>query len=106
MSTLPPGERAGHPGPGSPEQAAADEMHTTTGDVRPLWTGLAAVLDAAGPADDVLDARTFAVGSPRLPALAEVATYARPSFPPGRPLAVGDLCSRIHADFSYVSEPG
>lgn len=32
MSTLPPGERAGHPGPGSPEQAAADEMHTTIGD--------------------------------------------------------------------------
>ncbi|MEK6442654.1 transglutaminase family protein [Pseudonocardia sp. T1-2H] len=58
-----------------------------------------------GTADDVLDARTFAVASPRLPALAEVAAYARPSFPPGRPLgeAVGDLCTRVHADFSYVS---
>jgi uncharacterized circularly permuted ATP-grasp superfamily protein len=50
VSTLPSGERAGHPGPGSPEHAAADEMRTATGDVRPLWTGLAGVLDAAGPA--------------------------------------------------------
>src|SRR5262249_8446230 len=34
---------------------------------------------------------------------AEVAAYARSSFPPGRPLveAVGDLTARIHADFTY-----
>jgi uncharacterized circularly permuted ATP-grasp superfamily protein len=50
VSTLPPGPRAGRPRPGSPEHAAADEMRTATGEVRPLWTGLAGVLGAAGPA--------------------------------------------------------
>jgi hypothetical protein len=62
------------------------------------------VLDAAGPADDVLDARTFAASAARAGGGRDV----RPAVVPGRPLgeAVGDLCSRIHADFSYVSEPG
>ena len=52
-----------------------------------------------------LDARSFALPSPQLPADAAVAAYAAPSFPPGRPLgeAAADLCRRIHADFSYVS---
>jgi transglutaminase-like putative cysteine protease len=36
----------------------------------------------------------------------ELAGYARPSFPPGRPLleAVGDFTARIHADFTFDPE--
>ena len=36
---------------------------------------------------------------------AEVAAYARPSFPPGRPVgdAAADLAGRIHRDFRYAS---
>ncbi|MCW0213998.1 MAG: transglutaminase family protein [Pseudonocardia sp.] len=76
-----------------PEPAPAERPWE---EVRDLLTGTSAA---------VLDARTFAVASPRLPALPEVAEYARPSFTPGRPLgeAVGDLCARIHRDFTYVS---
>ena len=62
------------------------------------------------PGDEVavarlLDARGFALPSPRLPSLAAVATYARPSFRPGRPVdeAAVDLIERIHRDFRYVS---
>lgn len=52
-----------------------------------------------------LDARPFALPSPRLPARPEVADYASASFPPGRPLgeAAADLCRRIHDDFTYVT---
>ena len=52
-----------------------------------------------------LDARTFTLPSPRLPAHAEVAEYARLSFPPGRPLADAaiDFTTRIYQDFRYVS---
>ena len=52
-----------------------------------------------------LDARTFTLPSPRLPAHAEVAAYARTSFPPGRPLADAaiDFTTRIYQDFRYVS---
>jgi transglutaminase-like putative cysteine protease len=52
-----------------------------------------------------LDARTFTLPSPRLPAHAEVAEYARMSFPPGRPIAEAaiDFTTRIHQDFRYVS---
>ncbi|GAA2887804.1 transglutaminase family protein [Pseudonocardia halophobica] len=52
-----------------------------------------------------LDARPFALPSPRLPAQPAVADYAAPSFPPGRPLgeAAADLCRRIHDDFAYVT---
>ncbi len=52
-----------------------------------------------------LDARTFTLPSPRLPAHAEVAEYARLSFPPGRPLADAaiDFTTRIYEDFRYVS---
>jgi transglutaminase-like putative cysteine protease len=36
----------------------------------------------------------------------EIAAYARPSFPPRRPLleAVGELVARIHADFTFDAE--
>jgi transglutaminase-like putative cysteine protease len=52
-----------------------------------------------------LDARTFTLPSPRLPAHAEVAEYARTSFPPGRPIAEAaiDFTTRIRQDFRYVS---
>ncbi len=52
-----------------------------------------------------LDARTFTLPSPRLPAHTEVAAYARRSFPAGRRIvdAAIDLSTRIHHDFRYVS---
>jgi transglutaminase-like putative cysteine protease len=48
----------------------------------------------------------FALPSPLVPDLEEVAAYAAGSFPPGRPIveAVAELSSRIHCDFTY--EPG
>ena len=53
----------------------------------------------------LLDARGYALPSPRLPVHAEVAAYARASFPAGRPVADAalDLCGRIHRDFRYAS---
>lgn len=50
--------------------------------------------------------REFLLGSPLVPALAELEQYAAPSFPPGRSMidAVTDLTSRLHADFTF--EPG
>jgi len=41
--------------------------------------------------------------SPLIKASAELATYARPSFPPGRPLleAIVELTQRIHEDFRF-----
>jgi transglutaminase-like putative cysteine protease len=53
----------------------------------------------------LLDARAYALPSPRLPVHAEVAEYARASFPAGRPVAEAavDLCGRIHRDFRYVT---
>jgi transglutaminase-like putative cysteine protease len=54
----------------------------------------------------VLDARQHALDSPYIAASAELAAYAEPSFPPGRPLieAVHDLMQRIHRDFSFDPE--
>jgi transglutaminase-like putative cysteine protease len=48
-------------------------------------------------------ARQFLYQSPRVCPSQALADYARPSFPPGRPLvqAVADLTARIHADFRY-----
>jgi transglutaminase-like putative cysteine protease len=70
----------------------------------PPWE---AVRDRLRGATDplLLDARAYALPSPRLPVHAEVAAYARASFPAGRPVAEAavDLCERIHRDFRYVS---
>lgn len=57
------------------------------------------------PAPELLDARSYALPSPRLPPHQDVTAYARASFPPGRPLveAAVDLSERIHRDFQYVS---
>jgi transglutaminase-like putative cysteine protease len=53
--------------------------------------------------DEVMD---FVFPSPQVPLLAEAQDYAAHSFPPGRPLseAALDLCSRIHADFTFDAE--
>jgi len=53
-----------------------------------------------------LQACGFAFESPRVELDAEVADYARPSFPLGRPILEGviDLVGRIHADFPYMPE--
>lgn len=54
---------------------------------------------AGGGAHDV----EFALESPLVPTSVLLADYARVSFLPGRPLfdAATELCSRIHADFTY-----
>lgn len=53
--------------------------------------------------DEVLDASQYLFASPHVPVTTELADYARPSFPPGRPLlsAVLDLTRRIHQDFQF-----
>jgi transglutaminase-like putative cysteine protease len=64
----------------------------------PTWE---AVRDALAPDD-----RQFALESPLVPRLDELADYAAASFTAGRPIveAVADLSARIHRDFAY--EPG
>lgn len=60
-----------------------------------------------GPSDaDGTLAGQFVLASPLIEPSAELAAYARLSFPPGRPIveAVADLAARIHAEFDY--EPG
>ncbi|MDF1553368.1 MAG: transglutaminase family protein [Deferrisomatales bacterium] len=51
----------------------------------------------------LIHARQFALESPAIPLSAELEAYARPSFPPARPLlaAVADLMGRIHTEFAY-----
>ncbi len=51
-------------------------------------------------------ASEFVFASPMVPRQSEFALYARPSFPPGRPVLVGalDLMHRMFADFSYESQ--
>ncbi|HQR59732.1 MAG TPA: transglutaminase family protein [Methylophilaceae bacterium] len=55
---------------------------------------------------EVLDARQYTLDSPFIAAGAELAAYANPSFPPGRPLveAVHDLMQCIHRDFIFDPE--
>jgi transglutaminase-like putative cysteine protease/uncharacterized alpha-E superfamily protein len=55
---------------------------------------------------EVREAARFVRGSALAPAAPELAAYAAPSFPPGRPMlqAVLDLSDRIHRDFRY--DPG
>ena len=66
--------------------------------------GLARDAIAAYDTVDLLEAFEFVFGSPYVGTAAPLADYARPSFPPGRPLldAVDDLSHRIHADFTYA----
>jgi transglutaminase-like putative cysteine protease len=57
--------------------------------------------DARDPA--TLDARIFAVPSPFVPPMPAATDYARPSFPPGRPVleAVAELMGRIFRELEY-----
>ena len=52
------------------------------------------------------EAAEFAFASPLIPMLPEATAYARPSFPPGRPVLDGllDLTRRIRQDFAF--QPG
>ncbi|MDY7099648.1 MAG: transglutaminase family protein [Actinomycetota bacterium] len=58
---------------------------------------------AAAAEPETIDAWQYTIPSPLVGALEEVADYAAPSFPPGRPLveATLDLVTRIHTDFEY-----
>jgi transglutaminase-like putative cysteine protease len=58
----------------------------------------------AGPDAETIFARQFTFDSPYVPRSAELASYAAPSFPAGRPLleAVLDLTERIYKDFEYL----
>ena len=73
-------------------------------DASPAWDTLAASLRyvARAPLQRVVE---YAMPSPFVPRLAELREYALPSFPPGRPVAMGalSLMHRIHADFRYES---
>jgi transglutaminase-like putative cysteine protease len=55
---------------------------------------------------DLLDAYAFVFDSPLARSSPGLRDYAATSFPAGRPLleAVGDLTTRIHADFTYDTE--
>jgi len=54
--------------------------------------------------DEALEATEFMFDSPYVSADPELAAFARPSFPAGRPVldAVDDLSRRIHTEFSYA----
>lgn len=68
----------------------------------PAWEDARAQVDAATTAETI-DAWQYTIPSPLVGVLDEIADYAAPSFPPGRPIveATLDLVSRIHADFEY-----
>lgn len=61
----------------------------------------------SGPPDEAsLEASEFLFDSPYASAAPALAEYARPSLPPGRPLAeaVRDLTRRIHSEFKYKAK--
>ncbi len=68
----------------------------------PPWEQVRAALEHDRSREG-LEARQFVFDSPYVRASSELAHYADPSFPPGRPLldAALDLMQRIHADFRY-----
>lgn len=53
---------------------------------------------------ECLDARQFALDSPRVPSSDTARAFAGESFPPGRPIAEGlaDLAHRIHGEFEFA----
>jgi len=68
------------------------------------WDGVFAHLEKSATRD-ALDILQFAFDSPFTQATADVASYARESFTPGRPVleAALELTGRIHRDFRYES---
>ena len=83
------------------EVAATLAPSPVVGASRP-WTDAGALLREMA-AEAALEARQFALDSPLVTASRELAAYAAPSFPSGRPLleAVFDLTQRIHREFAY-----
>ena len=79
-------------------------------EVSPVSRGIAweAARDllAAYPDAPTLEAFGFVFDSPLVSPYGELADFAAPSFPPGRPLieAARDLSSRIHAAFTYLPQ--
>lgn len=71
----------------------------------PPWEAVRDRLRSGAADEQLLEARGFALPSPRLPVLPAVADYAHDSFAPGRPVdeAAVDLIRRIHRDFRYVA---
>ena len=70
----------------------------------PSWEDAVALLTTDRSPDGLL-ARQCALASPLVPVEEGVAEFARPSFPPGRPLHEGviDLSHRIHSAFTFDS---
>lgn len=70
----------------------------------PPWDDLAGRLRyvAGAPYEPAVE---YAMPSPYVPRLAALREYARPSFPPGRPVAecALELMHRFHGDFTYAS---
>ncbi len=71
----------------------------------PPWEAVPSMIRAEH-GHDAMDALLCSVGSTLVGPSSELEAYARPSFPPGRPLfeAVADLTSRIHREFEF--DPG
>lgn len=59
-----------------------------------------------GTAAEDCEVRPFALDSPAVPLADALEEYARPSFPPQRPVLTGaaDLMARIHREFTYCPE--
>jgi transglutaminase-like putative cysteine protease len=70
-------------------------------DATPAWEDVSRAAYAGGRAG--YEAAEFLFDSPMAPALASAGDYARPSFPPGRPVlqALIDLNDRIGRDFAF-----
>ncbi len=67
------------------------------------WERVVAMVQGAAAARDAAE---FVFGSPLAPASQAAAGWARPSFPPARPILAGllDLNARIHRDFRFDPE--
>jgi transglutaminase-like putative cysteine protease len=65
------------------------------------WEKVRAAAQAGGPG--AWHAAEFRFDSPRVPTLAASGDYAKPSFPPGRPIldALCDLNQRMYRDFTF-----
>ena len=75
-----------------------------TGLWSPAWDEVARLLDGP-PGARLLEAEQFLFDSPMVPRHPELADYARPGFPPGRPLleCLVEFMKRIHTEFKFDS---
>jgi transglutaminase-like putative cysteine protease len=78
---------------------------TPAPDATPPWENIRDLCsgDSLNPP---IEAVEFIFGSPLAPCRADLAQYAQPSFPAGRPIlaAALDLCGRIHIDFTFDTQ--